>query len=115
MSEYLPKDVREGLELARKRDQVKKSRLRVQVGEQKFTILRYWDEGFALDAEDAPQLRGLVDVYDGARHLSQCLIVASEEDAGEMVYEFKRETIAADRAPLDYERSEVAPVALIGR
>jgi hypothetical protein len=32
-----------------------------------------------------------------------------------MVYEFKRETIAADQAPLDYERSEFAPVALIGR
>ncbi|SMX22906.1 hypothetical protein [Boseongicola aestuarii] len=115
MSEYLPKEVREGLEAARKRNRAKKSRLRVRVGDQTFTILRYWDEGFALDAEDAPQLRGLVDVYDGARHMSQCLIVASEEDAGEMVYEFKRETIAADQAPLDYERSEFAPVALIGR
>lgn len=115
MSEYLPKDVREGLEAARKRDLMKKSRLRVQVGDEKFVILRYWDEGFALDAEDAPNLRGLVDVYDGARHLSQCLIVASEEDAGEMVYEFKRETITADKPPLDYVRSEHAPVALIGR
>ena len=115
MSEYLPKEVREGLEAARKRNRAKKSRLRVRVGDQTFTILRYWDEGFALDAEDAPQLRGLVDVYDGARHMSQCLIVASEEDAGEMVYEFKRETIASDKAPLDYERSEFAPVALIGR
>ncbi|MBT8458315.1 MAG: hypothetical protein KJN60_01465 [Boseongicola sp.] len=115
MSEYLPKEVREGLEAARKRNRAKKSRLRVRVGDETFTILRYWDEGFALDAEDAPQLRGLVDVYDGSRHMSQCLIVASQEDAGEMVYEFKRETIAADKAPLDYERSEFAPVALIGR
>lgn len=115
MSEYLPKEVREGLEAARKRDRVKKSRYRVRAGDETFTILRYWDEGFALDAEEAPHLRGLVDVYDGARHMSQCLIVASEEDAGEMVYEFKRETIAADKAPLDYERSEFAPVALIGR
>ena len=78
MSEYLPKEVREGLEAARKRNRARKSRLRVRVGDQTFTILRYWDEGFALDAEDAPQLRGLVDVYDGARHMSQCLIVASE-------------------------------------
>ncbi len=115
MSEYLPKEVRQGLEAARKRSRAKKSRLRVQVGDQTFTILRYWDEGFAIDADEGPQLRGLVDVYDGARHMSQCLIVASEEDAGEMVYEFKRETIAADRAPLDYERAEHAPVALIGR
>ena len=115
MSEYLPKDVREGLERARKHRLRKKSRLRVKVGDQTFTILRYWDEGFALDADDAPHLRGLVDVFDGARHMSQCLIVASEEEAGEMVFEFKRSTPHADTAPLDYERAEDAPVALIGQ
>ena len=113
MSEYLPKEVRAGLELARKEAKRKKSRMRVNVGGQSFTILRYWDDGFALDAEDAPHLRGLVDVYDGARHVSQCLIVASEEDAGEMVYEFKWATPATDRAPLDYSRDDDAPVALI--
>ena len=113
MSEFLPKDVREGLEFARKQSLRKKSRLRVRVGEHEFTILRYWDEGFALDPQDAPHLRGLVDLYDGARHISQCLIVASEEEAGEMVYEFKRETRAHEKAPLDYELDANAPVALI--
>ena len=113
MSDFLPKDVREGLEAARKHRLKNKSRLRVKVGDQTFTILRYWDEGFALDIDDAPSLRGLVDVYDGARHLSQCLIVASEEDEGQMVYEFKRETFTHDAPPLDYERDENAPVGLI--
>lgn len=113
MSEFLPKDVRDGLEMARKHNLRKKSRLRVRVGDQTFVILRYWDQGFALDVEDAPHLRGLVDVYDGARHLSQCLIVASEEEAGEMVYEFKRATPHAEAAALDYERPDDAPVALI--
>lgn len=115
MSEYLPKEVRDGLEAARKRDLRRKSRLKVRVGDQTFTILRYWESGFALDREDAPHLRGFVDLYDGARHLSQCLIVASEEGPGEMVYEFKRETAVADRPPLDYSRDEAAPVAMIGR
>lgn len=113
MSEFLPKEVREGLEHARKRDRARKSRLRLRVGDETFTVLRLWDKGFALDAEDAPHLRGLVDLYDGARHLSQCLIVASAEEAGQMVYEFKRSTAATDRAPLDYSRDENAPVALI--
>jgi hypothetical protein len=113
MSEYLPKEVRAGLELARKADRKKRSRMRVKVGDQTFTILRHWEEGFALDKEDAPHLRGLVDVYDGARHLSQCLIVASSEEEGEMVYEFKWATPASDKAPLDYSRDEAAPVALI--
>lgn len=113
MSEFLPKEVREGLETARKQSLRKKSRMKVRVGGHDFTILRYWDEGFSLDSEEAPNLRGLVDVYDGARHVSQCLIVASEEDGGEMVYEFKRETMAFDHVPLDYERRADAPVALI--
>lgn len=115
MSDYLPKEVRAGLELARKKSLRDKSRLRVRVGDETFTILRYWENGFALDREDAPHLRGLVDVFDGSRHLSQCLIVASEEDSGEMTYEFKRATPAIDRAPLDYDRDVNAPVALIAQ
>ncbi|MEO1537756.1 MAG: hypothetical protein AAFR73_08480 [Pseudomonadota bacterium] len=113
MSEYLPREVRDGLELARKKKLRKASRMRVRVGDQTFTILRHWDTGFALDADDTPHLRGLVDVFDGARHLSQCLIVASEEEAGEMVYEFKRATPHFDVPPKDYEIAEDAPVALI--
>ena len=114
MSEYLPKEVREGLEQARKQKLRKKSRMRVKTGGQTFTILRFWDKGFALDADDAPNLRGLVDVFDGSRHLSQCLIVASEEDAGECVFEFKRATPHSEAPAVDYEIDEHAPVALIG-
>lgn len=113
MSEYLPKEVREGLELARKRALRKKSRLRIRVGEDVFAILKLWDDGFSLDSEDAPHLRGLVDLYDGARHLYQCLIVASEEELGQMRYEFKRSTEVKNTAPLDFVREENAPVALI--
>ncbi len=113
MSEFLPKEVREGLELARKQALRKKSRMKVKAGDRTFTILRYWEDGFALDLDDAPHLRGLVDVYDGPQHLSQCLIIASEEGPGEMVFEFKRATIANDKPPLDYERAPDAPIALI--
>ncbi|MEM9426379.1 MAG: hypothetical protein AAGA06_06725 [Pseudomonadota bacterium] len=113
MSEYLPEYLREELELARKRKLRKKSRMRVKAGNLHFTILRHWDTGFALDAEDAPRLRGLVDVFDGTRHLSQCLIVASEEEAGEMVYEFKRATPHTEKPALDYEIAANAPIALI--
>ncbi len=115
MSEYLPKEVRAGLELARKSHRKKTSRLKVKVGDQDFAILRYWEDGFSVDPDEASHLRGFVDVYDGAEHLSQCLIVASTEEAGEMVYEFKRSTPALDHAPEDYEIDQNAPVALIGR
>jgi hypothetical protein len=113
MSDFLPKEVREGLELARKHSLKKNSRLRVHIGDQVIEVLRYWESGFSLDADEAPHLRGLVDLYDGARHLYQCLIVASQEESGQMVYEFKRSTAVVDKPALDFYRDEEAPVALL--
>lgn len=113
MTTYVPKAVQDALDAARIQGMKKKSRLRVQVGETQFPVLRMWKDGFSVEEADAPQLRGLVDLYDGARHLSQCLIVASEADGGEMRYEFKRATAAADKAPLDFYRAPDAPVGLI--
>ncbi|HHL21387.1 MAG TPA: hypothetical protein ENJ52_07630 [Aliiroseovarius sp.] len=115
MSEFLPKEVREGLERARKAALRKKSRLRVRVGDEAYVVLRLRDAGFEVLREDAPHLRGLVDLYDGGRHLYQCLIVASEEEGDRMKYEFKRSTEVRDTAPLDFVRDENAPIALLGR
>ena len=115
MTDFLTKELREGLEQARKLAAKKTARLRVQVGDDTFPVLRIWETGFSLDAEDAPHMRGLVDLYDGARHKAQCLIIASEEEGGEMRYEYKRSTQAHDYAPLDFAREDTAPVALIER
>lgn len=115
MTDFLPKEVLEGLAEARRRDRRRKARLRVHAGEDVFIVHRLWDGGFAVDAQDAPRLRGLVDIFDGARHLWQCLIVASTAENGEMVYEFKRNTVAEDRAPLDFARDADAPIALLSR
>lgn len=115
MSTFLSKEVQAGLEQARKRSLKKASRLRVHVGDKIYPVLRLERDGFALDAEHAPHLRGLVDLYDGARHIYQCLIVASSEEHGQMVYEFKRNTAATDRPPLDFYRDDNAPVALLSK
>lgn len=76
-------------------------------------ILRMWKTGFSMDAASAPQLRGLVDLYDGGNHLFQCLIVAGDERDGEMQFEFKRATRVHGTAPVDFERDPSAPVGLI--
>lgn len=80
-----------------------------------FPVLRFWHDGFALDAALAPKLRGLVDVYDDSRHVFQCLIMASSEENGQRVYEFKRSTAVRDTAPLDYWRDDDAPVGYLPR
>jgi len=115
MLEFLPKEIAEGLAQARKRENSRKSRLRVQVGEAVFPVLRFWHDGFALDADLAPKLRGLVDVYDGSRHIFQCLIVASAVEDGQLVCEFKRNTAVRESAPLDYWREEHAPIGYLPR
>ena len=44
-------------------------------------------------------IRGLVDLYDGDKHLKQCLIVASKEENGIVHFEYKRNTNTQTAAP----------------
>lgn len=113
MTTFLPQEVQDGLRAARKKALKRASRLRIQDDGGQYRVLRAWDGGFALDAEDTPQLRGLVDLYDGPNYLSQCLIVATERDGDELRFEYKRMTEATDRQPLDFYRAPDAPVALL--
>jgi len=115
MSEFLPEAVRKGLEDARVAMLRRSSRLCIHDGDRIHRVLRLWDGGFALEAKDAPRLRGFVDLYDGPRHLYQCLIVASRSEQGEMIYEFKWNTAVQDHPPVDFVRADDAPVALIPR
>ncbi len=114
MSTYVSKEIRAELDAARIAALKKSSRLRVEIGNNTYKILTLWKDGFSVEASATPRLRGLVDIYDGANHLYQCLIIADEEEAGEMRYEFKRNTVAADKAPLDFYRAPDAPIALLG-
>lgn len=113
MSTFVSREVREGMEAARISGMKKSSRLRVRMDDDVFPVLRLWKSGFSVEAEKVPHLRGLVDLFDGTNHLYQCLIVASEAEAGEMRYEFKRSTVATDAAPLDFYRDPKAPVGLL--
>ncbi len=115
MTDFLPKEVRAGLDEARKKDLRKRSRLRVHAGDDIYPVLRFYADHFTLDADQVTHLRGLVDIYDGSRHLWQCLIIASEVEEGELVCVMKRSTAAQDRAPLDYARDDNAPVAYLPR
>lgn len=114
MSTYVSKEISAELDAARIAALKKASRLRVQLGDKTYRVLRLWKDGFTVESDTTPRLRGLVDIYDGARHLYQCLIIAVDVEGPEMRYEFKRSTAHADTAPLDYERDPDAPIALLG-
>lgn len=114
MLEHLPEEICEGMKLAQAR-KARRSRLRVQIGEAVFPVVALTDSLLTFDAEKAPRLRGLVDVYDGARHILQALIVANRVEGGLMLCSFKRVTVVSDGPALDYERDPEAPVALLPR
>lgn len=113
MEAFYSKEVMEGLEKARKKAERKRNRLCVHVGDEVFSVLKVWEDGFSVYSDKVPKLRGLVDLYDGPKHLSQCLIIRADTAGDVVTYEFKRRTEAVDSAALDYEVGLDAPIALL--
>lgn len=113
MLEFLPEDIRKGLEAAQARAARKGSRLCVHVADQVFPIQALWDGGFSVDPRRVPRLRGLVDVFDGPRHLSRALIIAASDDGATMTYEFKRETPVTERPIRDYADDRPGPAGYL--
>lgn len=111
----LPDSITAELHAAQKRAARRKNRLRVEANGVSLPVVRMLSEGFVVEQGLETRLRGLVDLYDGGRHISQCLIVAASQDGDMMRYEFKRNTSATDGVPLDFVRAENAPIALLGR
>ena len=113
MSDFLSREVRAELDAARRLGLKKRSRLRIVAGGETHAVLRMLADGFTLDAADIVHLRGIVDLYDGARHVSQCLIVASDIEGGELVCTLKWATAVRQAAALDYVRDDHAPVGYL--
>ena len=115
MTDILPDAVRKGLEEARKAATKLHSRMCVHDGDDIYRILRLWDGGFALESGVADKLRGRVEIYDGPRHLYQCLIVGSEGQGDERVFEFKWLHQVSSQPAVDFVREDVIPAGYLPR
>ncbi|GFE65023.1 hypothetical protein [Litoreibacter roseus] len=113
MTTFLSREVQDSLAEANLKRLRAQSRLCVHAGNSVVRILEFRPSSFSIAAEDASHVGGLVDIYDGPRHLYQALIVASSQEDGLMSYEFKRNTLAAHGPALDFERKIDAPAGLI--
>ena len=102
MSTFLSKDVLAGLEAAQKTDLKKKNRFRIEFNKEYYPVIRLTKSGFCVEAEKAPMIRGLVDLYDREKHLKQCLIVAAKEENGIVHFDYKRNTTTQTSAPKDF-------------
>ena len=102
MSTFLSKDVLAGLEDTQTTDLKKKNRFRVELNKKHYPLIRLIKSGFCVEAEKAPMIRGLVDLYDRDKHLKQCLIVAAKEENGIVHFDYKRNTTTQTSAPKDF-------------
>lgn len=115
MTSILPKAVQDGLDQARRASLHRNDRLCVHDGDDVYRIRRFWDDGMTIDASHGDKLRGRVEIFDGARHLYQALIVNGSEEGKEIVFDFKWLHPVTDQAPVDYERPEFVPAGYIAR
>ncbi len=113
MEQHFSPEIIAGLKRARLLAERKKSRLRVHAGEDIHPVLKAWDSGFSVADDGHTHLRGLVDLYDGSRHLSQCLIIRSVTEGDVMHYEYKRRTDVSDHPAVDYAVAADKPIALL--
>ncbi|WP_284377500.1 hypothetical protein [Amylibacter marinus] len=114
MDSFLSPEVRAGLEKAQTKALRNSSRLCVHANEEVLRIHETWQGGFSLPVDMAPALRGRVDVFDGPKHLYQCLIVFAEQQGDFIKYEYKRLTNVVSQQPVDFVLTEDAPIALLG-
>lgn len=115
MMEFLPVDIREGLERAQRRASPRSRRLAVHLGNAAYPILRFWEDGFAIDAATIQRLRGFVEIHEGPRQILSCLIQATDVQDGELICTFKWIAPVRDRAALDYEVDEDVPMLLLSQ
>lgn len=112
MLEYLSHEISEGLALARQR-RAKRSRLRVRIGETLLPLVSLQAHQFVIEAAPGVRLRGFVDIYDGGRHILHGLVVATRQEGGQILCDFKRMSSVHAQAPLDYWRDESLPAGYL--
>ena len=115
MIDHLPKEVRDGLQAARKASLKRNDRLCIHDGDDVFRIRRFWADGVSIDLKHGDKLRGRVEIYDGARHVYQCLIENGRTEGEECVFDFKWLNPVAERPAVDFVQPEVVPVGLIAK
>ena len=103
MDGYLSEVVAKALREARRNEAVKRSRMKVVVGEESYPVIRIDDHGVSIAADQPPSIRGYVDLYDGPKRLGRQLVVLASHEDGVATYDYKLQS-AEGEAPADYVR-----------
>ena len=113
MSTYLPPELQQDLRAAQSQQRQSKARFRLVWDGTDHKVTRLWETGFALDAQEAPKLRGHIDIYEGPRLILRGLIVAAEQVGDEVFFEYKRVSNRHDAPPADFVATRDGPAGLL--
>jgi hypothetical protein len=78
----------------------------LEAGARRFAILDLASDSCLIEASDGAVLRGFADIYDGDRHLAQCLIVLAAPEGAFLRCAFKRRTPSRLDPPRDFAASD---------
>jgi hypothetical protein len=103
MDIVVPKEMAGAREMARRDSQRRTSRLRVCAENRDHQVMELTTDGFVIEADGRPPLRGYADIFRGEERVLRGLVICSWAEDGLVGYEFKRDTsggeIRADHAP----------------
>ena len=97
-----------GVSEAHRRNTLRReSRLRVRTDAQDHAVMELTANGFVIEADGRPPLRGYADIFRGDERILRGLVIVSWAREGKVGYEFKRGTTDGTM-PVDYVRGPVA-------
>ncbi|HRO10185.1 hypothetical protein [Amaricoccus sp.] len=77
-------------------------RLVMECGGRRFPVVAMGMDGCLIDAQDGCVPRGFADIFDGDRHVAQCLIVLAAPEGPYLRCAFKRRTESRPAPPRDF-------------
>lgn len=80
---------------------------RVHAGEREAKVVQMATDGFVIQSDGRPPLRGYADIFRGEERILRGLVICSWAQDGKVGYEFKRGTTDGTM-PVDYVRGPVA-------
>jgi hypothetical protein len=74
----------------------------MECGNRRFPVVAMGSDSCLIDAHDGWIPRGFADIFDGDRHVAQCLIVLAAPEGPYLRCSFKRRTAARLDPPRDF-------------
>lgn len=102
MAEFMQAELAAAIEAARRSAQRKASRHVIVAGERRHRVMELTRDGFVIEADGRPPLRGFVDLMLGEDRISRRLVVCAWAEKGLVGYDFKRSSPDRGNTPADW-------------